>query len=327
MSKTKPFIPETRALSVFKETAVTGSVREAAERLSMTSAAVSQTIRVLEGRLGVELFNRKVRPLELTAAGRLLLEKSEEILRLTTRMTEAIRTLTPEHLSMRVGLSESVSETFGPIIGKSLLSLAAHVDMRTGFTETLAQKMASDKLDIVISPESFIDAKDYAREALLTEDYLVVTPKTVPPPATFEDVVRLGRTLPYLRYNSESSDRLQSERLYRRLGLEQTSVVGVESSYTLVGLVALGQGWCLMPPLGIWQGRQWANNVNVTYFAQTAIRRTQWIVTKSEAFAPIAKAIKSEIETAYRKNLEDLIDKTHPGLIEHVRFAESRTRH
>ena len=51
------------------------SFRAAAERLELTAAAVSHSIRQLESRLGVRLLNRTTRSVALTQAGVRLLER------------------------------------------------------------------------------------------------------------------------------------------------------------------------------------------------------------------------------------------------------------
>lgn len=58
-----------RALMAFEAVARTSSFRMAAEELNVTRSAVSHQIRSLEEQLGLLLFKRDKRPVELTAAG------------------------------------------------------------------------------------------------------------------------------------------------------------------------------------------------------------------------------------------------------------------
>lgn len=58
-----------RAMRVFRTAAERESFREAAEALFLTSSAVSHQIKHLEAELGVKLFERTARSLQLTAAG------------------------------------------------------------------------------------------------------------------------------------------------------------------------------------------------------------------------------------------------------------------
>lgn len=65
-------LPPLQALRAFEAAARRGSFKAAAEELFVTPTAVSHQIRALEARLGVALFERKVRGVELTAEGRAL---------------------------------------------------------------------------------------------------------------------------------------------------------------------------------------------------------------------------------------------------------------
>lgn len=66
-------LPSLPALRVFAVAGRTLSFTKAAEILNVTQAAVSHQIRVLEDQLGVPLFRRTTRSLELTVAGQQLL--------------------------------------------------------------------------------------------------------------------------------------------------------------------------------------------------------------------------------------------------------------
>lgn len=66
-------LPPLSALRAFEAAARHRSAKHAAEELSVTATAISHQLRALESWLGVALFLRKPRQLELTAAGRELL--------------------------------------------------------------------------------------------------------------------------------------------------------------------------------------------------------------------------------------------------------------
>jgi LysR family glycine cleavage system transcriptional activator len=65
-------MPSLPAIRAFEAAARLGSFSRAAEELNMTAAAVSYQVKQLEGRLGVMLFRRFPRRVELTEAGELL---------------------------------------------------------------------------------------------------------------------------------------------------------------------------------------------------------------------------------------------------------------
>src|SRR5690349_3708970 len=62
-------LPPLRAIRAFESAARHGSFQKAAEELYVTPSAVSQQIRELESWLGIQLFARHARSVELTDAG------------------------------------------------------------------------------------------------------------------------------------------------------------------------------------------------------------------------------------------------------------------
>lgn len=69
-----------KALELFVGTAREGSLSAAGRRVGLSPASVSRHIGELEARLGVQLFHRTTRHLALTDAGRLFLQRVEEVL-------------------------------------------------------------------------------------------------------------------------------------------------------------------------------------------------------------------------------------------------------
>ncbi|MGD9614193.1 MAG: transcriptional regulator GcvA [Alphaproteobacteria bacterium] len=66
-------LPPLGALRAFEAAARLNSFTKAAEELRVTPAAISHQIRALEADLGISLFHRRNRQIELTSSGRLLL--------------------------------------------------------------------------------------------------------------------------------------------------------------------------------------------------------------------------------------------------------------
>jgi len=69
-----------RQLRAFRAVAVDGGFTQAAARLHLTQSTVSQLVRALEDQLGVALFERTTRQVNLTEFGRRFLPVSERLL-------------------------------------------------------------------------------------------------------------------------------------------------------------------------------------------------------------------------------------------------------
>jgi DNA-binding transcriptional LysR family regulator len=83
----KTHVMQHRSLVYFREVAQTHSLSEASLRLHISTSAISRQIAKLEDFLGIALFERRPRGMFLTAAGELLLQRSQ---RLAIGMEEAL---------------------------------------------------------------------------------------------------------------------------------------------------------------------------------------------------------------------------------------------
>ena len=82
----------------------------------------------------------------------------------------------------------------------------------------------------------------------------------------------------------------------------------------MVGLVAQGFGWAIMPPLGIWQGRDWTHQVQVMPIPNVSIKRTQWIVTPSKGFEQIVERIRKASLLSLQSHVKPWLERTYSGL-------------
>lgn len=95
---------------VFYTVAKCGSLTKAAQELFISQPAVSQSIKQLEGQLGVALFNRTHRGMELSAAGgKLIFKQVEEALQLLDEAENSLLKLrTTPTGTIRIGATDSI---------------------------------------------------------------------------------------------------------------------------------------------------------------------------------------------------------------------------
>ncbi|WP_346356162.1 LysR family transcriptional regulator [Azotosporobacter soli] len=80
-----------RKLKYFLAVANEGQITRAASRLNMAQPPLSQQLRLLEEELGVRLFHRGSRSIDLTEAGQLLKERAEQVFELLDVTTKNLK--------------------------------------------------------------------------------------------------------------------------------------------------------------------------------------------------------------------------------------------
>lgn len=91
MTNTPDGLPDLRQLYAFSVVAEELNLRRAAERLFMSQPPLSRQIQQLEARLGIALFVRHTRGVELTEAGARVLTAIRPLLALSARVAEQLR--------------------------------------------------------------------------------------------------------------------------------------------------------------------------------------------------------------------------------------------
>ena len=88
---------ELRQIRYFVAVAEERNFGRAAARLRIAQSAISQQIKVLERSLGVRLFDRNARPIDLTPEGEAFLERGRLMLELADRAVEEVNVVARDH--------------------------------------------------------------------------------------------------------------------------------------------------------------------------------------------------------------------------------------
>lgn len=170
-------------LEVFRTVARLGSITAAARSLQYTQSAVSRQIAALETELGVRVFDRLPRGVDLTAEGRELLPYADAVLdRLDAarRSLDDLRGLGSGRL--RVG---AFPTAVAALVPRALASFRAaypdvHLSLVEGRTPALLDRLADGAADVAVvstSPVDQFDADRFDLHHLLDERLLVAVPR------------------------------------------------------------------------------------------------------------------------------------------------------
>lgn len=139
-------------LHYFWAVAREGGVARASERLHLTPQTISGQLSLLEEYLGVALFTRVGRNLELTETGRLVLSYADEIFSLGDELREVIHQLPDGRPQLfRVGVVDVVSKSITHRILKPALQMSVRMICREASLDTLLAELAVHRLDLVLA--------------------------------------------------------------------------------------------------------------------------------------------------------------------------------
>jgi LysR family transcriptional activator of nhaA len=143
-------------LRYFWETARSGSLRAASEKLRLSQPTISAQIKALEESLGEQLFERSGRGLKLTATGRLVSDYAGEIFTLGGQLLSALQG-TGEGRPLRLNLG--VADSLPKLVAWTLIRPATEsienlqLSCVEGRTPELLGQLAAGRLDMVLADE------------------------------------------------------------------------------------------------------------------------------------------------------------------------------
>ncbi len=313
--------PDLASLMLFNEIAAGRTFAEAAKKYGITVSAVSQIMKQLEKDVGAELFDRSVRPLSVTVYGRNLARITAPAMKQLENLKSAVRPSSDHYPSVRIGLAESVSQSISPWILRDLTFRADAVTAKTGMTRALLEDFTNKELDVLVSAGLPDKDEDIIQRAIYTEDFFIVSPKEWPHEICCSaDVHRLADTLPLIRYNALAADRIQTERIFRRENIPTARVLEVESSYSMLGLIADGRGWSFMPPFNIWHGSAFARQVNFSRISSLKLQRKMWVTVRGTELSGLLEVIASSAASAVAQKMIPRLEALSPALARGVQL-------
>jgi len=173
-----------RHLRYFLAVAEEGHITRAAERLGMQQPPLSQRVRTLERELGVQLFRRKPRGVELTEAGRVFRENAQALLALHGRTLDATRRAAKgEEGSLRIGLMPTAP--FHPFVPSTIREFrTAHPGISLYLDECLRaeaiDRLQSARMDVAFMRASLTTSTGLLVSPLLTEPMVAALPAAHP---------------------------------------------------------------------------------------------------------------------------------------------------
>lgn len=225
------------ALRTFQAVVEEGGILAASRKLNTVQSNVTGRIRRLEEELGAELFFRKGRGLELAPSGRVLLDYSRRMLMLERQTAAAVRQVGESTGELRIGAMETFAALHLPRALKAVRAEHPGMELRV-FTDTsaaLAERVIQHKLDC-----AFVAGPVIHPELLFAE---LVVEELVQVHASGSDPL----LQPLILFREGCAYRARALAWQRSQGHALTDAMEFGTLEGILGCVAVGLGWTLMP--------------------------------------------------------------------------------
>jgi LysR family transcriptional regulator, low CO2-responsive transcriptional regulator len=231
-------------LRLFLTVARLGSYTAAARELSIAQPAVSHQVKALEGELGVHLFDRRGRGIELTSAGHALLETCNDVFH---SLDEGARALAELSVGARGTVDIAADTTSGIYVVPAALGsfhrshpgidVTLHVENRDGVLRRLTERTCD--LAVMADPPSAIGVE--VAPFVLDRLVAIAAPDH---PLGGQGSITLGTLTEerFLLREVGSGTRAATERLFARAGLRLEPAMELGSTGAIKQAVAAGLG-------------------------------------------------------------------------------------
>jgi DNA-binding transcriptional LysR family regulator len=293
-----------RSLDTFVQIAESGGMSSAARRMKLTQSAVSQIIQSLERSLGVDLFDRKVRPIALTPSGVILLEKARALL-LAAR--EAIRTVkepeTAAFPKLNLCLVESITATIGPGFARDIQGFADLWSVHTGLPSQHSRALLAREADILLTPDPLEERPNIERYEILKEPFFIALPKDFAGEAV--NLPALAAQHDLIRFSARTMMGRQVERHLERLKVDTRGRLEFDSATAILAMVTAGLGWAVITPLCALLGRAFWSEARFVPMPGPALYRRLYVVARHGEFGDIPRRIANAAIERNRKSLRN----------------------
>ncbi|WP_181782880.1 LysR family transcriptional regulator [Pseudonocardia pini] len=222
----------------------------AAEQLGLAQSAVSAQVRALETELGVVIFERSSRNVNVTAPGELVLARARTILGQVDRLADDVRPTDDVGGTVRIGTISSTSAVVLPAV------LAALLERHPGITVSVSSRISSvivrevrdGTVDVgIVGARAGRVTPGLEFRRLWSEQILVLAPPGHALACRRRVRVAELADLRLVDYPLGAGTRAETDRMFREAGVSRVPRLEVDSTELIVELVRRGLGVGLLP--------------------------------------------------------------------------------
>lgn len=269
------------------------SFASAAEQLFITPAAVSQQIRQLESELGIQLFDRTIRPPRLNTNGEGLVERARELVQHFNDFRSSAREGQVRG-RLSIGSINGVTISLLPETLRSLTRRYPEVRVRIeeGSSQILVRRVKRRELDAAIVSD-VTDIPDTMERFPVFSEPLVVIENLPHAALSWREALKRG---PYLRLNRNSGLGGLIDKSLKRFRVRVDAAMELDSTDSIVQMTLAGLGSGIVP-----MGRvsaEVSRNLRIFPFGEPQVHRQVVLVQrKNTSASELSRLLYQEIQS------------------------------
>ncbi|MFI8577838.1 LysR substrate-binding domain-containing protein [Rossellomorea aquimaris] len=283
-----------RLLNIFITVVEEKNLTRAGEKLFITQSAISQNLKILEGRYNAQLLNRTNKQISLTKAGEILYFHARQIINQYT-LTERLICELQEGISGPLNIGSGF--TFGEYLLPDLISkfIAKHPKIRPKITIKnsirIANQVKENDLDIGIIEREVTD--DILQTTPFAEDDMVVIVPTNFINNDEADIRYLSDKTWIIRENG-SGTRQVTDNMFNNTGINPKNILEFGSTQIIKEAVRKGLGVSYISKLAVQSELKKGTIKSLTLENYKDTRKFYYVINKSQ---PSTKILELFIDT------------------------------
>jgi LysR family transcriptional regulator for metE and metH len=237
---------ELKHLRMICALAESGNMTMAAEKLCITQSALSQRLKDIETRLGIDLFFRTPKKMILTEAGKQLLGTAIEVIEAVEQAERSIfRKIKGEKGELKVGTQCIFCYKWLPQVMRIFHGKFPNIEIEVGNSSDLLEELEGKKYDLIIS--GAISPSDIHTSVPLFKDQLVCIMTEDHPLAASSFIQLADFGDKNLISHTEKSKNRFYQQVLKPQGIEPKKIMNVGAPQAILEMVIAGFGVSIFP--------------------------------------------------------------------------------